>query len=62
MELRGSLFEATTGAISSVFTTLYVDHNEPLEALAFYKKKGWILGGLLDGHEFLIMPTDIFWS
>ena len=42
----GSLFESNciTGAISSIFKTFYVDHNEPHEVLAFYKKKGWILG------------------
>ena len=62
MELRGSLGNCTTGTISSIFTTFYVDHDEPLEALAFYKKE-WILGELLDDHEFLIiLPTDIFWS
>jgi hypothetical protein len=57
MEPRGSLFEdkCTTGAISSVFTSFYVDHDEPLEALDEYKKSGWVLGELLDGHEFLII-------
>jgi hypothetical protein len=61
-ELRGSLFddECTTGAVSSVFTHFYVDHDEPLEALAEYKKTGWVLGELLDGHEFLIiLPTIV---
>jgi hypothetical protein len=39
MELCGSLFEGgcTTGAVSCVFTNFYVDHNQPLEALAAYK-------------------------
>ena len=58
MELRGSLFEdeCTTGAVSCVFTNFYVDHGEPLEALAVYKGTGrWVLGELLDGHEFLII-------
>jgi hypothetical protein len=58
MELRGSLFEdgCTTGAVSCVFTNFYVNHNEPLEALAAYKAGGrWVLGELLEGHEFLII-------
>ncbi|KAF8548633.1 hypothetical protein OG21DRAFT_1479135 [Imleria badia] len=59
-ELCGSLFEedCTSGAISSVFTGFYVDHDEPLEALSVYKARGqWVLGELLDGHEFLtILP------
>ncbi|THH15290.1 hypothetical protein EW146_g5154 [Bondarzewia mesenterica] len=58
MELRGSLFEdnSTSGAISSAFTNFYVDHQEPLEALAAYRARGkWLLGELLDGHEFLII-------
>lgn len=35
-ELRGSLFvpEDTSGVISSVYTQFFVDHTEPLEALA----------------------------
>ena len=60
MVLHGSLFDAncTTGAVSSVFTSFYVDHSEPLEALDKYKQNGWVLGELLDGHEFLIiLPT-----
>ncbi|PPQ90489.1 hypothetical protein CVT25_014772 [Psilocybe cyanescens] len=72
MSLRGSLFEdtCTSGAVSSVFTNFYVDHAEPLEALAVYKaREQWRLGELLDGHEFLIIlptqgpvtpPTDVF--
>ena len=72
MELRGSLFEekCTSGAISCVFTSFYVDHKEPLEALATYKARGaWLLGELLNGHEFLIIlpckgsvtpPADVF--
>jgi hypothetical protein len=59
IELRGSLFEGdcTTGATSSTSTTM-----SHLKAPAYYKKKkGWILGELLDRHEFLIiLPTDIF--
>ena len=58
MELRGSLFQdrCTTGAVSSVFTNFYIDHDEPLEALAAYKTRGeWVLGDLLEGHEYLII-------
>jgi hypothetical protein len=61
MDLRGSLFDddCSTGVVSSAFTSFYVDHNEPLEALKEYKRRGgWVLGELLDGHEFLIiLPT-----
>jgi hypothetical protein len=54
----GSLW-SDDGAVSSVFTSFYVDHAEPLEALKQYKAMGqWGLGGLLDGHEFLaIFPV-----
>ena len=57
-KLCGSLFEenCTSGAISSVFTNFYVDHAEPLQALSVYKAhQQWVLGELLDGHEFLII-------
>lgn len=72
MELRGALFqdECATGAISSVFTNFYVDHDEPLQALATYKARGsWVLGELFDGHEYLIIlpihqsvtpPSNVF--
>lgn len=35
-ELRGSLFapQDMSGAVSSVYTKFFVDHTEPLEALA----------------------------
>ncbi|KAF8066497.1 hypothetical protein FPV67DRAFT_1495049 [Lyophyllum atratum] len=58
MALRGSLFEenCTTGAVSSMLTNFYVDHGEPLAALAAYQaRNAWALGELLDGHEFLII-------
>lgn len=58
MQLRGSLFEdkCAPGTISCVFTSFYIDHAEPLEALAAYQARGqWLLGELLDGHEFLII-------
>jgi len=57
-QLKGSVFQADrdSGAVSSAFTSFYVDHAEPLEALEQYKTKGqWGLGDLLDGHEFLVI-------
>ena len=57
-ELRGSLFdlEDTSGVISSVYTNFFVDHTEPLEALAWVREGlDWPLGELLDGYEFLLM-------
>jgi len=58
LQFRGSLFEenCTTGAVSSVDTSFYVDHAEPLEALKTYQERGnCALGELLEGHEFLII-------
>lgn len=57
-ELRGSLFdpEDTSGVVSSVNTRFFVDHTEPLEALAWVRGGlDWPLGELLDGYEFLLM-------
>ncbi|KAG6377942.1 hypothetical protein JVT61DRAFT_14735 [Boletus reticuloceps] len=60
-KLRGSLFEenCTSGAVSSVYTNFYVDHAEPLDALSVYQRRQqWVLGELLDGHEFItVLPT-----
>ena len=56
--LRGSLFHLhdTSGAVSSVYTKFFVDHTEPLEALAWVREGlDWPLGDLLDGHEFLLI-------
>ena len=40
---RGSLFDSgdSDGLISSVYTEFFVDHTEPLEALAWVRE-GWI--------------------
>jgi len=61
MSLCGSLFhdDCKNGAVSSVFTNFYIDHAEPLEALHKYNKgRGWVLGALVDGHEFFVLlPT-----
>jgi hypothetical protein len=58
-KLRGSLFQenAHPGVISSIYTEFFVDHKEPLEALENFKAagRGWCLGELLDGHEFLLI-------
>lgn len=63
MDLRGSLFEdmCSSGAVSSVFTSFYVDHTEPLTTLAKYKTRNqWLLGDLLEGHKFLIiLPVQL---
>jgi hypothetical protein len=45
-----------SGAVSCMYTEFYVDHTEPLEALDIFKQnRGWCLGELLDGHEFLVI-------
>jgi hypothetical protein len=57
-KLRGSVFDAsdTSGLVSSVDTGFFVDHNEPLEALALVREEmEWPLGDLFDGHEFLLI-------
>ncbi|KAL3425113.1 hypothetical protein PVAG01_04394 [Phlyctema vagabunda] len=54
----GSLFtnEESNGLVSSVNTRFFVDHGEPLEALARVQEElDWPLGKLLDGHEFLLI-------
>ncbi|KAL8717315.1 MAG: hypothetical protein Q9225_005432 [Loekoesia sp. 1 TL-2023] len=57
-QLRGSLFkpEDANGLVSSADTGFWVDHTEPLEALALARDRvGWPLGELHDGHEFLLV-------
>jgi hypothetical protein len=56
--LCGSLFnpEDTSGLVSSVDTSFFVDHTEPLEALVWVREEfEWPLGELSDGHEFLLI-------
>jgi hypothetical protein len=61
VELRGSLFEdnhdsTSTGTVSCAYSEFFVDHTEPLEAMKVFKQKGdWVLGDLLEGHEFLVI-------
>jgi hypothetical protein len=57
-ELRGSLFnpEDVDGLVSCVATNFFVDHTEPLEALAWVRENtNWPLGDLVDGHEFILI-------
>lgn len=55
---RGSLFnpEDASGLVSSVDIGFWIDHQEPLEALARVRETiHWPLGELNDGHEFLLI-------
>lgn len=57
-KLRGSLFnpEDASGLVSSVDTSFWIDHTEPLEALVRAREAiEWPLGELNDGHEFLLI-------
>ena len=57
-KVSGSLFdpEDTSGMVSGVNTNFFVDHTEPLEALAWVRDHvDWPLGELIDGHEFLLI-------
>ncbi|GKU08424.1 hypothetical protein FLAG1_11093 [Fusarium langsethiae] len=56
--LNGSLFHTTsTGLISGADTGFYVDHEEPLNALAHLRatSRVWPLEELPDGHEYLVL-------
>ena len=57
-KLRGTLFDSkdTSGLVSGVDTEFFIDHKEPLEALAWVRKTmEWPLGELLEGHEFVLI-------
>ena len=57
-KLRGRLFDSedTSGPVSSVDTGFFVDHEQPLEALAWVRESmDWPLGELFDGYEFLLI-------
>ena len=55
-KLHGSLFQdGTDGAVSSVNTEFFVDHDEPLQTLKRWEERqdmAWPLGELPEGHEF----------
>ncbi|KAI6709440.1 hypothetical protein JHW43_008018 [Diplocarpon mali] len=56
-QLRGSLFDAgdTSGFVSSADSGFFVDHGEPLEALALVRNHmDWPFGKLIEGLEFII--------
>ena len=58
VQLCGLIFEAdcNTGAVLSVVTEFYVNHDEALKALDKFKVCGpWCLGDLPDGHEYLVI-------
>lgn len=60
-KLRGSLYQPpgddTSGLVSGADTDFFVDHQEPLDALAWLREEGdgWPLGDLPEGHEFLLL-------
>ncbi|KAI0751722.1 hypothetical protein C8Q80DRAFT_1099176 [Daedaleopsis nitida] len=62
IEFRGSLFQQDTPpeTVSLVYMSFWVNHTEPLLALGFYKQcKEWVLGDLLDGHEYFILVPAV---
>ncbi|KAL2024559.1 hypothetical protein VTK56DRAFT_7602 [Thermocarpiscus australiensis] len=61
-KLRGRIFDPDStgsdarGLISGADTGFFVDHREPLDALAWIRERGvWPLGDLPEGHEFLLL-------
>lgn len=57
-KVHGSLFNSkvTDGTVSCVDTQFFADHTEALEALqSVQEDDDWLLGELLDGHEFLFL-------
>jgi hypothetical protein len=62
-QLHGSLFQdgIVGGAVCSVNTEFFVDHDEPLQTLKRWEERQdtvWPLGELAEGHEFLcIVPS-----
>ncbi|KAI0732575.1 hypothetical protein C8Q72DRAFT_817671 [Fomitopsis betulina] len=64
-ELHGSLFgdEHPAGAVSSVYTKFFIDHEEPLDALQTFKDADqWTLGVLHEGYEFLVVAPRHGWK
>ncbi|KAM3514593.1 hypothetical protein MY11210_001828 [Beauveria gryllotalpidicola] len=62
-KLCGTIFDVndSTGLISGVDTSFFVNHKEPFEALEIIRKSlEWPFGDLPDGHEYLlIVPAKI---
>ena len=62
-QFHGSLFQDGTdgGAVCSVNTEFFVDHDEPHQTLKRWEERqdmAWPLGKLAEGHEFLcIVPS-----
>ena len=57
-KLRGRLLgeDDGEGTVSCADTKFFVDHAEPLQALAVVREDvGWPLGTLIEGHEFLLI-------
>ena len=64
-ELHGSLFggECPAGAVSSIFTKFFIDHDEPLSVLRTFNDAGrWGLGELHEGYEFLVVAPRHSWK
>ncbi|KAI0089838.1 hypothetical protein BDY19DRAFT_889007 [Irpex rosettiformis] len=61
IKLKGSLFDPTVddGTVSLVDTSFFVDHDEPQATLDTYiQDRCWVLGNLVDGHEFfMVVPV-----
>lgn len=55
--LKGSLFGKGDEAVCCADTAFWVDHTEPLEALAAVQARGveWPFGDLPEGCEFLVL-------
>ena len=48
--------EDSTGLVSGVNTSFYVDHKEPMDALRRVREtRQWPLGALPEGHEYLLV-------
>jgi hypothetical protein len=55
-KLKGSIFGLDDGAVCCADTQFWVDHTEPLAALATVKTKvDWPFGELPEGCEFLVL-------
>ena len=65
-ELHGTLFgtqqAAGEGVVTSVNTNYWIDHTEPLAVIKAFAQsaRGWPLGNLPEGHEFLVIVPRPF--